>query len=123
MEGFWTRMALRIWSVLVLLFLFVPILMIFLYAFNQSNIESWPISGLSTKWIVRTWDDPDVRTALQLSARTALAATGLALLLGSCAAFAIYRTPFFGRDAISFMFVLPLLGTPAIAPDRGRARP
>jgi len=108
MEGFWTRMALRIWSVLVLLFLFVPILVIFLYAFNQSNIESWPISGLSTKWIVRTWDDPDVRTALQLSARTALAATGLALLLGSCAAFAIYRTPFFGRHAISFMFVLPL---------------
>src|SRR3954447_21513689 len=108
MEGLWTRMLLRVWAVLILLFLFIPILVIFLYAFNQSNIETWPIAGLSTKWIARTWEDPDVRTALLLSLRTALAATVLALVLGSCAAFAIYRTAFFGRDAISFMFVLPL---------------
>jgi len=108
MEGFWTRMALRIWAVLILLFLFIPILVIFLYAFNQSNIETWPIAALSTKWIVRTWNDPDVRTALLLSVRTALAATALALVLGSSAAFAIQRTSFFGRDAISFLFVLPL---------------
>jgi putative spermidine/putrescine transport system permease protein len=108
MEGFWTRMALRTWAVLMMLFLFIPILVIFLYAFNQSNIETWPIAGLSTKWIVRTWDDPDVRTALLLSVRTALAATTLALVLGSCASFAIHRTPFFGRDAVSFLFVLPL---------------
>ena len=39
MEGFWTRMALRVWAMLILLFLFIPILMIFLYAFNQSNID------------------------------------------------------------------------------------
>jgi putative spermidine/putrescine transport system permease protein len=108
MEGFWTRMALRIWSVLVLLFLFVPILVIFLYAFNQSNIETWPIATLSTKWFISTWNDQDVRTALVLSVKIALAATVLALVLGSCASFAIHRTSFFGRDAISFMFVLPL---------------
>jgi len=102
------RLALRIWTVLILLFLFVPILVIFLYAFNESNIESWPIADLSTKWFASTWNDPDVRTALLLSVRTALAATALALVLGSCAALAIHRTPFFGRDAISFVFVLPL---------------
>jgi putative spermidine/putrescine transport system permease protein len=108
MEDFWTRLALRIWAVLIMLFLFVPLVVIFLYAFNQSNIESWPISGLSTKWFASTWQDPDVRAALLLSVKTALAATALALVLGSCAAFAIHRTPFFGRDAISFLFVLPL---------------
>src|SRR6202049_1205320 len=108
MEGFWTRMALRIWAVLVLLFLFVPLAIIFLYAFNQSNIETWPISALSTKWFASTWNDPEVRTALLLSVKTALAATGLALVLGSCAAFGIHRSAFFGRDAISFLFVLPL---------------
>jgi putative spermidine/putrescine transport system permease protein len=107
-DGYWTRMAFRLWAVLVLLFLFIPILVIFLYAFNQSNIETWPIAALSTKWITKTWDDPDVRTALWLSVRIGLAATGLALILGSCAAFAIHRSAFFGRDAISFMFVLPL---------------
>jgi putative spermidine/putrescine transport system permease protein len=91
-----------------MLFLFVPLVVIFLYAFNQSNVESWPIAGLSTKWFASTWNDPDVRAALLLSVKTALAATGLALVLGSCAAFAIHRTAFFGRDAISFLFVLPL---------------
>src|SRR6202171_495011 len=108
MEGFWTRVALRIWAVLIMLFLFVPLLVIFLYAFNKSNIETWPISALSTKWFASTWNDPDVRTALLLSLKTALAATGLALVLGSCAAFGIHRSAFFGRDAISFLFVLPL---------------
>ncbi|MGA8922685.1 MAG: ABC transporter permease [Candidatus Dormiibacterota bacterium] len=108
MDGFWTRMAFRIWAVLVLLFLFIPIAVIILYAFNQSNIETWPLAGLSTKWIIRTWNDQDVRTALSLSVRIALAATALAVFLGSCAAFAIHRSAFFGRDAISFMFVLPL---------------
>jgi putative spermidine/putrescine transport system permease protein len=107
-EDFWTRLALRIWAVLIMLFLFVPLVVIFLYAFNQSNVESWPISGLSTKWFASTWNDPDVRAALLLSVKTALAATGLALVLGSCAAFAVHRTAFFGRDAISFLFVLPL---------------
>src|ERR1700682_4087255 len=108
MEGFWTRVALRIWAVLIMLFLFVPLIVIFLYAFNQSNVESWPISGLSTKWFASTWNDPDVRSALLLSLKTALAATGLALVRGSCAAVGIHRTSFFGRDAISFLFVLPL---------------
>jgi putative spermidine/putrescine transport system permease protein len=101
-------MAFRIWAVLVLLFLFIPIAVIFVYAFNQSNIETWPLAGLSTKWITKTWNDQDVRTALSLSVRIAVAATALALFLGSCAAFAIHRSAFFGRDAISFMFVLPL---------------
>jgi putative spermidine/putrescine transport system permease protein len=108
MEDFWTRLVLRIWAALIMLFLFVPLVVIFLYAFNQSNVESWPISGLSMKWFASTWNDADVRAALLLSVKTALAATGLALVLGSCAAFAVHRTAFFGRDAISFLFVLPL---------------
>jgi putative spermidine/putrescine transport system permease protein len=106
--GFWPAMALRAWAVLVLLFLFIPILLIFFYAFNTSNIESWPIPGLTTKWFVSTWNDPQVRTALLLSVQAGLAATAIALVLGSCAAFAINRSSFFGRDAVSLLFVLPL---------------
>src|SRR2546430_2153847 len=108
MEGLWTRMALRTWAVLVLLFLFIPILLIFLYAFNTSNIESWPIAGLTTKWFLSTWDDPEVRTALAISVQAGLSATAIALVLGSCAAFAIHRMTFFGRDAVSLLLVLPL---------------
>jgi putative spermidine/putrescine transport system permease protein len=99
---------LRIWVVLILLFLFIPIALIFVYAFNTSNIESWPLPGLTTRWFVSTWNDENVRSALVVSLQAGLAATVLALFLGSCAAFAIHRTKFFGREVVSLLFVLPL---------------
>src|SRR5215467_3498765 len=108
MESVWTRIALRIWVVLILLFLFIPILLIFFYAFNTSNIESWPIPGVTTKWFLSTWNDDNVRAALVVSLQAGLAATAIALVLGSCAAFAIHRAKFFGREVISLLFVLPL---------------
>ena len=108
MESFWARFALRLWVVLILLFLFLPLALIPLYAFNSSNIESWPLPGLTTKWFTTTWNDPDVQTGFALSLRAGLTATALALVLGSCAAFAIHRMTFFGRDVVSLLFVLPL---------------
>ncbi len=108
MEGTGTRVALWAWTALILLFLFFPILLIFFYAFNSSNIESWPIPGLTLKWFTETWNDDNVRTALGLSLQVGLVATAIALVLGSCAAFAIHRTPFFGREAVSLLLILPL---------------
>jgi len=108
MEGTWTRIALRTWVILILLFLFIPIVLIFFYAFNTSIIESWPIPGLTTRWFGATWNDENVRSALWLSVQAALGATAIALVLGSCAAFAVYRTQFFGREVVSLLFVLPL---------------
>jgi putative spermidine/putrescine transport system permease protein len=108
MESLAARIGLRIWAALILFFLFFPILLIFFYAFNTSNIESWPIPGLTLKWFGETWNNPDVRSALGLSIQAALAATAIALVLGSCAAFAIHRLSFFGREVVSLMFILPL---------------
>ncbi len=108
MAGKWTRRALAAWVAAVLLFLFVPIITILLYAFNPSNIQSWPISGVTLKWFSRTWDDPQVRAALLLSVKVGLVATVIALLLGSLAAFGVHRFRFFGREAVSFLLVLPL---------------
>jgi len=103
-----SRVAFAVWTVLIMLFLFVPIALIFLYAFNPSNIQSWPLEGLSTKWFSSTWHDEEMRHALWLSVRAGLLATGIAILLGSMAAFAVDRFRFFGRETISFVFVLPL---------------
>ena len=108
MEGRLTRAALAVWVVGVLLFLFVPIGIICLYAFNKSNVQAWPIAGLSTKWFSVAWNDPQVQAALVLSLKAAGAATAVALLLGSAAAFGVHRFRFFGRDAISLLLVLPL---------------
>jgi putative spermidine/putrescine transport system permease protein len=102
------RVALRIWVGLVLAFLFIPIVLIVLYAFNQSNIESWPISHFTLHWFSLAWHDPQVRAAFLLSVRVGLFATALALLLGSAVAYALYKFRFFGREAISLLLVLPL---------------
>lgn len=107
-ESLWTRIALRIWVVGVLFFLFFPLLLIFLYEFNSSNIQSWPIRSISLRWFEPTWNNPDVRTALLLSVQVGLAATAIAIMLGSMAAFAIHRMTFFGRNVINLLFVIPL---------------
>jgi putative spermidine/putrescine transport system permease protein len=108
MESRATRVALRVWVALVLAFLFVPILIILLYAFNPSNIQSWPIPGLSLKWFSLTWRNHEIRSSLLLSVKAGLLATGIALVLGSAAAFAVDRFRFFGREVVSFVVVLPL---------------
>jgi len=78
------------------------------YAFNKSNIQSWPIPGFTTHWFRVAWDATEVRTAIWLSVRAALLATATALVLGSAAAFAIARFRFFGRETVSFLLVLPI---------------
>jgi putative spermidine/putrescine transport system permease protein len=108
MRGQLGRVLLRVWVVLVLLFLFVPIATVIFYAFNKSNVQSWPIPGLSTKWFSVAWHDSQVRSALWLSVQAGLIATAIALLLGTAAAFGVHRFRFFGRETVSFLVVLPL---------------
>jgi putative spermidine/putrescine transport system permease protein len=104
----WSRTAFALWAALIMLFLFFPIVIIMLYAFNPSNVQSWPLSGLSTRWFSSTWHNGEVRQALWLSVRAGLLATGIAMLLGSMAAFAVHRFRFFGREAVSLVILLPI---------------
>jgi putative spermidine/putrescine transport system permease protein len=108
METRATRIGLWAWGALVVAFLWIPLGIMALYAFNSSNIQSWPIPGFTTKWFHQAWNDEEVRTALWLSLRAGLLATAVALVLGSLAAFGLARSRFFGRDSISFLFVLPI---------------
>ncbi len=102
------RISMGVVSGLVLLFLYVPLLVIVLYAFNPARSQSWPLPGLSTRWIVATWENAEVRTALVTSLKAGFGATSIALILGSLAAFAVHRFRFFGRETVSFLLILPL---------------
>jgi putative spermidine/putrescine transport system permease protein len=108
MRGGAGRYVLVLWAIGVLLFLFIPIVTIVVFAFDASNVQSWPISHWSTHWFSVAWHDPQVRQALLLSVKAAVAATALALVLGSAAAFAVHRYRFFGRETVSLLLVLPL---------------
>jgi putative spermidine/putrescine transport system permease protein len=103
-----TRRMMRIATFGVLAFLYVPLLVILLYAFNASRGQAWPIAHYSTKWFGVAWHNRAVRQALAASLKAAGGATLIALFLGSLAAFAVHRFRFFGRETISFLLVLPI---------------
>jgi putative spermidine/putrescine transport system permease protein len=108
MEGRWTKVSLRVFTWLVIAFLWTPIVMIVLYAFNSSNVQSWPIAGLSTRWFSPAIHDPGMQAALELSLKAAAIATTIALVLGLTAGLALDRLHFFGKEMVSFIFVLPI---------------
>jgi len=92
-----------------LLFLHVPILIIFLYTLTPDETTySFPLPGITFKWFGVAVQRPDLWRALILSLQVAAVATFIALVLGTLAAAAVYRSRFFGRDTVSFLLVLPI---------------
>ncbi|TAK10743.1 MAG: ABC transporter permease [Anaerolineae bacterium] len=96
-------------ALLAVLFINFPIFIIFLYAFTtDEQTFTFPLPGMTLKWFGVAWGREDLWAALGLSVRVAGIATLVALLLGTLAAAAVSRTKFFGREAISFMLLLPI---------------
>jgi putative spermidine/putrescine transport system permease protein len=103
-----TRLFLRVGTAITLAFIWLPLLLIVLYAFNERRIQTWPIPGFTLEWFGRAIDNPGARDALWMSTKAALGATAIALLLGTLAAMAVARYRFFGRETISFLVILPI---------------
>jgi putative spermidine/putrescine transport system permease protein len=108
MESRTARLLLRLATFVVLAFLYVPLVIIVIYAFANTRGQSWPPSGLTLEWFRVAAHNQAARSAFVLSLKAGLAATIVALTLGSAAAFAVHRFRFFGREAISFVLVLPI---------------
>jgi putative spermidine/putrescine transport system permease protein len=99
----------KVGAVAALLFLHLPVLIIILYAFTTDEATfSFPPPGLTAHWFAVAWGRVDFWEALFLSLRVAGAATLTALVLGTLASAAVYRSDFFGKESVSFLLVLPL---------------
>lgn len=108
-RGQYAPFGLKIAATVGLLFLHLPILLIFVYAFTtEEKSFVWPPPGLTTQWFAVTWNRPDVWEALSLSVRVAAISTAIALVLGTLCAAAVSRTRFFGRETISLLVILPI---------------
>ena len=107
-EGPLTRWLLRLGTGFVLHFIYFPLVVIGLYAFNDDITQAWPIQNWTTKWFEVAFHDPEVRDAFLLSVKAATFATLIALVLGTCLSFVIARYRFFGRETLSFLVVLPI---------------
>jgi putative spermidine/putrescine transport system permease protein len=103
-----TRNLLRAGVAVTLAFIYVPLIVIGIYAFNGGLTLEWPPPSLTTKWFGEAIDNQGARDAFVTSIEVGLAATAVALLLGTLAALAVSRHRFFGRETISFLVVLPI---------------
>ena len=100
---------LKFGAIAIVLFLHIPMWLIFLYSFTTDTAAyTFPPPGFTLKWIPQALANPEMQEALSLSIRVALLSTAAALVLGTLAASAVYRSDFFGKEAISFMLILPL---------------
>ncbi len=102
-------LALKIAAGAGLLFMHLPVLLIFVYAFTtEDRTYQWPPPGFTLKWLSVTWHRPDVWQALELSLKVASISTVVALVLGTLCAAAVSRSAFFGREVISLLVILPI---------------
>ncbi|KGA05667.1 MAG: ABC transporter permease [Pontimonas sp.] len=102
------RWGLGLIVIAVLLFMYVPLLVVVLNSFNTAQLSSWPIQEFSLKWWLFAVDYEPIRLALLNSVIVASAAMVIASILGTLVAFALNRYDFFGRSTVNLLVVLPI---------------
>lgn len=95
-------------TIAALLFIHVPLFLIIIYSFSADVSFQFPPSGLTTQWYGEAWERQDMWDALWLSVKVATIATLIALVLGTLAAAALWKSRFFGKDYVSLLFILPI---------------
>jgi putative spermidine/putrescine transport system permease protein len=103
-----TKIVLSIFAFIAFAFIYVPLGVILINSFSVDKSLTWPPSGFTTEWWARAVDNEGVRDALVTSIGVAIAATLIALVLGTLVAFALGRYQFFGRESLSLLVILPI---------------
>jgi putative spermidine/putrescine transport system permease protein len=107
----WERPSLftRVMAAAGLVFLHAPVWVIALYAFTtEDRTYQFPPPGLTLHWFEVAFARDDIWESMRLSLLVASAATLLAIILGTLAAFALARRTFSGKESITLLFVLPI---------------
>ena len=83
--------ALSIWTALVLLFLFFPLVVVAMFSFNGSTISRFPLQGFTFHWYAKLFADRAIIEALWNSIIVALSTVAISTTLGVLAAVGIHR--------------------------------
>jgi putative spermidine/putrescine transport system permease protein len=102
------RIALKVAVAVGLAFIYIPLIVLAIYAFNASNILEWPPPGLTTDWFPKAIENEFAREAFVTSIKAGVVAMTIAIVLGTLASLAVARHRFFGRETISFLVILPI---------------
>ena len=90
-------------------FVLAPILIVCAVAFTPEGFLSLPTKGLSLRWFRAIMDYPEFVSAFRDSVWLAILSSTIAIGLAVPAALAIVRYRFPGRDAITALFMSPLM--------------
>jgi len=109
---FGTRFAVgfsRLWLVGGYLFLYLPMITLIIYSFNQSPLPTkW--GGFTLEWYGKLIHDSEILSGLWLSVKIAFMSACLSVVFGTLAAFALVKYKrFFGRTFFSGMVNAPLV--------------
>ena len=101
--------VLRIYAVAFLIFLYGPILLLPLFAFNDSTVVAFPLKGFTTRWFQNVWADSDLWQAVRNSLLVAVSASVIATVFGVFAARASTRYSFPGKGPVMGLIMLPMV--------------
>lgn len=102
------KAVLRVFTGLVLVIVYTPLVLVFVNSFNVDRTFTWPPPGYTLHWWDLAIHSSGARDALVTSIEVALLATAIALVLGTLAGLALRRTRFFGRNVVSLLIILPI---------------
>jgi spermidine/putrescine transport system permease protein len=97
------------YALFYLLFLYGPILLLPIFAFNDSKVIAFPLQGFTLDWFREMLGDPNLRLAARNSLIIALSVASLSTVLGIFAARASVRYAFPGKGPIMGLIMLPLV--------------
>ena len=101
-------LALEIYTGVVLVFLFLPLSMVALYAFHSEAALGLPFRGFSLRWFEDVADDDQLRAAGRNSVQVSLVAGLVVTVIGTMAAIATTRYRFRGRTAARALIMVPI---------------
>jgi spermidine/putrescine transport system permease protein len=99
---------LRIFFVLLVLFLYVPLVVLVVFSFNKGDV-TFPLQGFTTSWYSRAAENPALVVALQHSLIVATVTSVISVALGVLASYALVRRVFRGKGAFSALVFSPLV--------------
>lgn len=95
-------------TALVLLFLFVPLIIVVLFSFHESASLSFPFEGFSTRWYDEVFASETFTGAITSSLILAATTAGVTFVLGTLAAYGVTRSPSQLRGPLTLLFFLPI---------------
>ena len=102
------KFALGALAFITLGFIYIPLIVVVINSFNASRTFSWPPTSFSLHWWQQIGSSKGVVPAITSSIKVGLAATVIALILGTCIAFAVSRYSFYGKNTLSLLVIFPI---------------